>query len=85
MIKKTVELPQEVLELFISILDQYKDFVGETPLRNGFLIKKSPNKATITIDKGSNIYTAKMVYSHNKWEVVGTPSIWDNIKDITMI
>lgn len=85
LLQNKVELPKEVLKEFVDILDRYKDFVGEMPLRNGFLIKKSPNKATVTLDRDDNIYTVKMIYVHNKWEFVGTPSIWDNIKDLTMI
>ena len=85
LLQKKVELPKEVLKEFVDILDRYKDFVGEMPLRNGFLIKKSPNKATVTLDRDDNIYTVKMIYVHNKWKLVGTPNIWDNIKDLTMI
>ena len=85
LINEKPQIPVEIMSLFIEILEKNKNFVGEKPLGNGFLIKKSANKATITLDRGGKVYSAKMIFSHNEWNVVGIPSIWDNIKDITML
>lgn len=82
---KNTNFPEEIKEQFLQILEQEREFVGEKPLDNGFIIKRNKDKATITLDDGVKIYAAKMVRVNNEWRVIGFPSIWENIRELLNI
>lgn len=82
---KDTNFPEEIKEIFYAILLREKDFVGEKPIDNGFIIKRNKDRATITYDDGRIIYAAKMVREHKDWRVIGFPSIWENIQELVRI
>lgn len=82
---KDTNFPDKIKEHFYLILKKERDFVGEKPIDNGFIIKRNKDRATITYDDGNVIYAAKMVKSHDEWKVIGFPSIWGNIQELVRI
>lgn len=83
----THELPEYILADFIEIANRYKDFIGEKIIDNGYLIKNEQNKVTITLQRGSRLYSIKLKHnlSHNVWNIDGEPIRWDNVEPLLFL
>jgi len=79
------ELPQEVLRLFVDILNKERDFIGEKAIDDGYLVKGMKNRATITFSDGKKVYSAKFAWVGKMWKMAGLPSMWSSIRDITLL
>lgn len=75
-------LSDEVLNEIKGILEAHKDFIGEKHLRNGFLIKNSENKATITLLVDGNLFSVKMVKSNSDWNISSSITYWEHLKGL---
>lgn len=79
---KNTAYPAEIKELFYSLLEREAEFIGEKPIKQGYIIKRNKDKATVTYDDGNNIYAIKLVKHKGDWRVIGVASIWDNIQEL---
>lgn len=74
--------PTEIKRYIYNLLAQEAEFVGEKPIKQGYIIKRNKDKATVTYDDGENIYAVKLAKHKNDWRVIGVASIWDNIQEL---
>ena len=74
-------IPQGIDKLFIRIAQIEEDFIGQKVLQNGFIIKETTNKCTITLQLRKKLYSAKLKQLPNtkNWEIDGLIDHWENI------